>query len=182
MIPHREFRTWNDPHMKTPLKRILAQNVRRLMKGVPEVSTQAKLAVRARMSQSSIHRILNEDTEPEIETVGKLADAIGVPIGVLLTEFAEDGADMQFPISYEKYSALPTSEKEKIKSFIEFIVASHDAAKRGALSTHTERIEPSETHREAAQKLAQRKPSDQTLTSHERQNITPQRQKKPNRG
>lgn len=94
--------------MKTPLKQVLAQNVKRLMGEVPEVATQAKLAARAHMSQSSIHRILNEGTEPEIETVQKLANAIGVPIATLLTE---DQAD-ELPLTLGKYRALPASEKE----------------------------------------------------------------------
>jgi transcriptional regulator with XRE-family HTH domain len=162
--------------MKKPLKRILAENVKRLMLVVPEVATQAKLAARAHMSQSSIHRIINEDTEPEIETVGKLAEAIGVSIATLLTE--GEGDDLS-GIVHEKYKALPHAEKEKIKSFIEFVIASHEAATTGTPVTHTGRQDPPNEEREVAQRLNQRKPSDQTLTSHERQNSVRGRRKKP---
>lgn len=162
--------------MKKPLKGILAQNVKRLMQVVPEVATQAKLAARAHMSQSSIHRIINEDTEPEIETVGKLAEAIGVSIATLLTE--GEGDDLP-AIVHEKYKALPYTEKEKIKSFIEFVIASHEAATSGTPVTHTERQDPQNEEHEVAQRLNQRRPSDQTLTSHERQNSVRGRRKKP---
>jgi transcriptional regulator with XRE-family HTH domain len=165
MIPHREFRTWNHCGMKTPLKRVLAQNVKRLMGLVPEVGTQAKLAARAHMSQSSVHRILNEDTEPEIETVQKLANAIGVSIAALLTENQEEEL---LPFAHEKYRALPLAEKEKIKAFMDFVIASHEAEKAGAPVTFSERLEPTPSTRAVAQKLAQRQISDHTLTSNER--------------
>lgn len=151
--------------MKTPLKQVLAQNVKRLMGEVPEVATQAKLAARAHMSQSSIHRILNEGTEPEIETVQKLANAIGVPIATLLTE---DQADELPPLTLGKYRALPASEKEKIKTFIEFVIASYEAENAGVPITFSERLEPTESARTVAAGLAQRQSSEHTLTSHER--------------
>ncbi len=165
MIPHREFRAWNHCGMKTPLKRVLAKNVKRLMGLVPEVATQAKLAARAHMSQSSVHRILNEDTEPEIETVQKLANAIGVSIAALLTE---DQGEELTPFAHEKYRALPSAEKEKIKAFIDFVIASHEAEKAGVPITFTERLEPTPPGRVIAQELAQRQISDHTLTSNER--------------
>jgi transcriptional regulator with XRE-family HTH domain len=156
---------WNHLNMKTPLKRILAQNVKRLMPLVPEVSTQAKLAVRAHMSQSSVHRILNEQTEPEIETVGKLADAIGVSIGTLLSEGEDEGLP---PVLQDRLKKLPPEEREKIRAFIEFVIASHEAQKAGVPTSFTERTTPNEQDRKAAQGLAQRHSSDHTLTSHER--------------
>ncbi|MFM0660115.1 helix-turn-helix domain-containing protein [Paraburkholderia sediminicola] len=151
--------------MKTPLKRVLAKNVKRLMGLVPEVATQAKLAARAHMSQSSVHRILNEDTEPEIETVQKLANAIGVSVATLLTE---DQGDELPPFAHEKYRALPLAEKEKIKAFIDFVIASHEAEKAGVPINFSERLEPTQSARATAQELAQRQTSDHTLTSHER--------------
>lgn len=165
MIPHREFRAWNHYGMKTPLKRVLAKNVKRLMGLVPEVATQAKLAARAHMSQSSVHRILNEDTEPEIETVQKLANAIGVSVAALLTEGQPDELP---PLAQEKYRALPVAEKEKIRAFIDFVIASHEAEKAGVPITFSERMEPTQSSRAIAQELAQRETSDHTLTSHER--------------
>jgi transcriptional regulator with XRE-family HTH domain len=113
--------------MKTKsMRKLLAENVRRWMVRVPAVDTQAKLAVRAGMSQSSVHRVLYEDTEPELETAYKLARAIGISVSDLLRD--DKGATIA-PFDLERYAALPDVEKEKIRAFAEFVMASHESSR-----------------------------------------------------
>ena len=66
------------------MRKLLADKVRLWMARVPEAGTQAKLAVRAKMSQSSIHRILMLGTEPELATAYKMASAFGITVSLRL--------------------------------------------------------------------------------------------------
>lgn len=160
--------------MKTSIRELLALNVKQLMKLIPEASTQAKLAVRAGMSQSSIHRIVNAATEPELTTLENLAKAFGVPIGRLL---AEEGDDLLPPGAVDAYRNLPSEDKEKIKAFIEFVLASRQAEKLGLPLNFSERLSATESGKETARGLKQRRPSDNTLTSHERKDQPPRAKK-----
>ncbi|CAM2154400.1 Helix-turn-helix [Paraburkholderia tropica] len=161
--------------MSTSLRTLLARNVRRWMAVVPEAATQAKLAARSGMSQSSIHRILNEATEPELTSIESLAKALGISIGTLLSEDEEDDS---LPFTREQYSSLPPEDKEKVKAFIEFMVASNEAARTGGGPlTHKERLSSTPEDTETASRLEKRSPSNHALTNHVRQNQV--RERKP---
>jgi transcriptional regulator with XRE-family HTH domain len=69
---------------KARIRRVLARNVRRLReaKGL----SQGALAADAGIYQELISRIENEAANAELDTLGKIADALGVHPGELLDE------------------------------------------------------------------------------------------------
>ncbi|MGF7130504.1 DNA-binding XRE family transcriptional regulator [Paraburkholderia sp. EB58] len=147
------------------MRKLLAENVRRWMARVPAVDTQAKLAAHAGMSQSSVHRVLHEDTEPELETAYKLACAIGISVSDLLRE--DDGTTVA-PFDLERYAALPDMEKEKIRAFAEFVLTSHESARSHQPSSEqfTETIRPDPEQSRLVKHVAQRNLTTDTLTTH----------------
>lgn len=147
------------------MRKLLAENVRLWMARVPAVDTQAKLAVRAGMSQSSVHRILHEDTEPELETAYKLACAIGISVSDLLRE---NERTTVAPFDLERYAALPDVEKEKIRAFAEFVLTSHESSRTQQPSQQqfTETIQPDTEQSRLVKHVAQRDLTTDTLTTH----------------
>lgn len=106
------------------MRKLLAEKVRLWMGRVPAVDTQAKLAVKAGMSASSIHRVLHEDTEPELETAYKLARAFGISLSEFLSDQEGKSASL---LDADRYATLPDSEKAKIQAFAEFVLANHSS-------------------------------------------------------
>ncbi|WP_213778859.1 helix-turn-helix transcriptional regulator [Caballeronia sp. dw_276] len=162
------------------MRALLAERTRTWMSRVPEAGTQAKLSARAGMSQSSIHRVLFQDTEPELDTAFKLASAFGITVAELL---AEDGVDtdQRLPFDVERYQALPETEKEKIKAFAEFVIATHEtSAKTPSIVSETIHATPSEMA--LARRVAQRNLTTDTLSTHENQQETSTKATRRNKG
>ena len=70
---------------------VLALNVYRLRKELG--LTQAELGMRAGLSQPKVAKIERADANPELRTLGRLAGALGVTVGELLTDPYEEKAD-----------------------------------------------------------------------------------------
>lgn len=70
---------------------VLALNVYRLRK--ERGLTQAELGMRAGLSQPKVAKIERADANPELRTIGRLAGALGVTVGELLTDPYEEKAD-----------------------------------------------------------------------------------------
>jgi transcriptional regulator with XRE-family HTH domain len=153
----------------TSMRKLLADKVRLWMTRVPEADTQAKLAVRAKMSQSSVHRVLFMDTEPELATAHKLAAAFGITVSELLAD--EDGGSSlaTLPFDIRRYAAMPLAEREKIRAFAEFVIATHEASTRSAtaLETVSATIEATPKERALVGRVAQRNLTMDTLSEHE---------------
>jgi transcriptional regulator with XRE-family HTH domain len=152
------------------MRALLAERTRVWMARVPEAGTQAKLSARAGMSQSSIHRVLFQTTEPELDTAFKLASAFGITVSELLSE--EDmPAGVALPFDIDRYRALPESEKEKIKAFAEFVMATHEVGDRPP-SIVAETIHATPEEKALTRRVAQRNLTTDTLSTHENQQKT----------
>jgi transcriptional regulator with XRE-family HTH domain len=149
------------------MRKLLADRVRLWMGRVPAADTQAKLAARAKMSQSSIHRVLNLGTEPELTTAYKLASAFGISIAQLLDD-DHDGS-RALPIDPKRFARLPAAEREKIRAFAEFVIATYEASTGGAgeLTSVSETIPATDDERSLVERVAQRDLTTDTLSEHE---------------
>lgn len=70
---------------------VLALNVYRLRKELG--LTQAELGMRAGLSQPKVAKVERADANPELRTLGRLAGALGVTVGELLTDPYEEKSD-----------------------------------------------------------------------------------------
>jgi transcriptional regulator with XRE-family HTH domain len=149
------------------MRKLLADRVRIWMSRVAAAGTQAKLSTRAGMSQSSVHRVLNEGTEPELVTAHKLAQAFGITVSELLNE--DDDANAAYPFDLKRYAGLPASEKEKIKSFAEFIFATHEISTSAGdePAAVSETTAATDNERALVSRVAQRNLITDTLSEHE---------------
>jgi transcriptional regulator with XRE-family HTH domain len=68
----------------TQLRQVIAERLRELMAGNPDLDTQAKLAHQAGLSQRSVARILSADSSATVNSIANLARAFGIPPGSLL--------------------------------------------------------------------------------------------------
>lgn len=67
------------------LKDVLALRLRELMDARPDLDTQDKVSRRAKVSQSTVNRILNKQTAATVEALEGLAKAFGIKPAELLT-------------------------------------------------------------------------------------------------
>lgn len=150
---------------KTPLRKILARNVRRHMETSEHVRTQVQLAKAAGMAQSSVARVLKGEIDTQLQIIEALADAIGVPPGTLLSDEQSEQQLLRF--DRQLVAALPASEKAKIESYIEFVLSQTGATSieaDGSLSI-TEDVPASKDTKRRAVTAAQRPLSDETLSN-----------------
>lgn len=161
------------------MRQLLADRVRLWMGRVPAADTQAKLAARAKMSQSSIHRVLNLGTEPELATAYKLATAFGISIAQLLDDDDRD-ASSALPIDPKRFARLPAGERDKIRAFAEFVIATYEASTRGAgeLTSVSETIPATDDERSLVERVAQRDLTTDTLSEHETNSQSAQKRRK----
>lgn len=160
------------------MRRLLAEKVRLWMGKVPAVNTQAKLAVKAGMSPSSVHRILHEDTEPELETAHKLACAFGVSLSEFLSDKNGEATTL---LDADRYAALPDSEKAKIRAFAEFVLNSHttSAKRQDSAAAVQENVAPSPGQAQLVEHVAQRNLTSESLRIHVDQPKKPSRKRQP---
>lgn len=151
------------------MRKLLADKVRLWMARVPEAGTQAKLAVRAKMSQSSIHRILMLGTEPELATAYKMASAFGITVSQLLADEGGDDVQSAPPFDLRRYAQLPEAEKEKIREFADFVMAKHSMESRPAHATRTvqQTIKPNSDERALVERVTDRNLTTNTSATHE---------------
>lgn len=151
------------------MRKLLADKVRLWMTRVPGAGTQAKLAVRAGMSQSSIHRILMLGTEPELATAWKMATAFGITVSRLLADEGGDDVQGTPPFDLARFAQLPEAEKEKIREFAEFVMAKHSMESRPAHTTkivqHT--IKPDSEERALVERVTGRNLTLDTSATHD---------------
>lgn len=66
------------------LRNVLALRLRELMDAKPDLDTQAKLAKRAKVSQSTVNRIIDKQSSATVDTIEALSKAFGVTPSELL--------------------------------------------------------------------------------------------------
>ncbi|KAB0686534.1 helix-turn-helix domain-containing protein [Burkholderia territorii] len=150
---------------KMPLRKILARNIRRHMEANEHIRTQVQLAKAAGVAQSSIARVLKGEVDTQLFVIEAIADAIGVPPGSLLVHDEAEQGILRFNRSL--VAALPSSERAKIESYIEFVLSQSEAVKvedDGSLSISEEVPSTNESRRRAGV-AAQRPLSNETVSN-----------------
>lgn len=75
---------------KTPVRQVLADNLRMLMKRDPALNTQEKLAQRAKIAQTSVSQLLRPGNDaaksPTLSQVEKVANAFGLATWQILLD------------------------------------------------------------------------------------------------
>ncbi|EMX0849475.1 helix-turn-helix domain-containing protein [Pluralibacter gergoviae] len=98
---------------------IAADNLARWMKESDQLSTQAKLHRASGVAQITISRLLNKEVSVSLSTLDAIASAFG-----------RHGYEMLIPVNdtatinydHSRYRSLPTEEKDKIESYIKFVI------------------------------------------------------------
>lgn len=98
---------------------LAAHNLRAWMSDNRDLSSQKKLADKAGLSQSSINRMLRNETTITIANLDAIAAAFGRR-GYELLIPPDDPSVIKYDRS--RYALLPKSEKEKVESFIDFVM------------------------------------------------------------
>lgn len=164
---------------KRPIREILADNVRRLMRERPALDTQPKLAAKAGMSQSSINRLLAGQTDALLVSVLDLAKALGVSVNDLIEEQAAPRTE-SIVYDRERYANLPAEEKAKIATFIEFVIATHASktVKSSDVLNIKESIKPTPERSARVQDASQKRLSRDALNTNENENHTTKRRRR----
>ncbi|MGE8162985.1 helix-turn-helix domain-containing protein [Paraburkholderia sp. NPDC080076] len=148
---------------RKPIREVLAENVRAHMSRNAAVDTQTKLASRAGISQSSVARVLAGNVDTQIGIVAALATAIGVAPGRLLDD-PEAVPDLQ--IDQERFAKLPATERAKIQSYIDFVMAQPDLTSNDTLSISQKLTQPKDQE-DRIRRAAQRPTSKDSLSINE---------------
>lgn len=159
-------------------KAILAANLRRLMDGSSTLDTQAKVATRAKIAQSTVGRLLRGEVHAQLAQVEALAEAFRVAVAELMTDPAASNAPTSDALNY---AHLPEPEKAHIAAFIEFIIARHAANEDENSLTIEHRSEAPPGLKQRLMQAIQRELNDDSLTfAHEdkKENNIPERRKR----
>jgi DNA-binding Xre family transcriptional regulator len=76
------------PPPRTELTGVMGTRIQKAMEAHPKLKTQAKLADKSGIAQSSLSKVLQGDTDPAAGTLLAIADALGVSILSLLPAVA----------------------------------------------------------------------------------------------
>jgi transcriptional regulator with XRE-family HTH domain len=150
---------------------ILAENIRQLMSGHQTLGTQAALARKSGLAQSSIQRVITAAVHPQLDVIEAIARAFKVTPAELLTPHlnAESTRSAQ---PHASVDALSNEEKEKVASYIRFLLYER-AREMGTKEEDDEFIRLADLRELSVDQLAQvmrptlREPDNNTLTSHE---------------
>ncbi|CAE6693105.1 hypothetical protein LMG22931_00467 [Paraburkholderia nemoris] len=156
-------------HMKkTPIRTVLATNLRQAMAAHPTLDTQMRLAQRSGMSQRTVGRMLNGEVDPQLGHVEAVAEALGVTVTDLLTDYSSGVAELRY--DRQKFAKLSQEDRAKIESFIEFTFVSQDKnSVSDAPFKYSEVIKATPAQEEMVKRVAQRDLSNKTLSIDEDQ-------------
>lgn len=102
---------------------IASHNLQRWMSESEELTTQGKLQRASGISQNTVSRLLNNEVSVSISTLEAIASAFGRR-GYELLMHPQDQSSIKYDRA--RYESLPKSEKDKIESYIEFVLAQND--------------------------------------------------------
>lgn len=103
--------------MKTNARETLSANLSALMAKTLGLETQAALAYKCGVAQSTIGRILRQEVSPTVDILEAIADAFGVPVA----ELVKDCDETVTPLD-SRISELRQSDLDMIDAFIDFTV------------------------------------------------------------
>lgn len=102
---------------------IAAHNLERWMRESESLTSQGKLERASGISQNTVSRMLNNEVSVSISTLESVASAFGRH-GYELLIHPQDQSSIKYDRS--RYALLPQSEKDKIESYIEFVLSQND--------------------------------------------------------
>ncbi|RDK01452.1 helix-turn-helix domain-containing protein [Paraburkholderia lacunae] len=153
---------------KTPILTVLATNLRQAMARHPTLDTQMRLGQRSGISQRTVGRMLNGEVNPQLGHVEAVADALGVTVTELLTDYSSGAPELRY--DRQKFAKLSPEDRAKIESFIEFTFVSQDkGSSSDAPFKYSEVIKASPAQEEMVKRVAQRDLSNKTLSIDEDQ-------------
>ncbi|MFM0283208.1 helix-turn-helix transcriptional regulator [Paraburkholderia sediminicola] len=153
---------------KISIRTVLATNLRKAMATHPTLDTQMRLAQRSGMSQRTVGRMLNGEVDPQLGHVEAVAEALGVTVTDLLTDYSSGVPELRY--DRQKFAKLPAADRAKIESFIEFTFVSQDKSSASdAPFKYSEVIKATPAQEEMVKRVAQRDLSNKTLSIDEDQ-------------
>lgn len=108
------------------VRELVVHNLKQWMRNNQELSSQQRLADASGVSQPTINRILRNEVSANVAHLEAIATAFGRKAYELL--IPQDGR-AAIKYDHERFALLPQGEKEKIESFIDFVVEQHDKNK-----------------------------------------------------
>lgn len=108
------------------IREIVVHNLKQWMSNNQELSSQQRLADASGVSQPSINRILRNEVSANVAHLEAIATAFGRKTYELL--LPQDGR-AAIKYDHEQFALLPQSEKEKIESFIDFVIEQYAKSK-----------------------------------------------------
>lgn len=108
------------------VREIVVHNLKQWMSNNQELSSQQRLADASGVSQPSINRILRNEVSANVAHLEAIATAFGRKTYELL--LPQDGR-AAIKYDHEQFALLPQGEKEKIESFIDFVIEQHGKSK-----------------------------------------------------
>ncbi|HGV3509237.1 TPA: helix-turn-helix domain-containing protein [Klebsiella michiganensis] len=108
------------------VREIVVHNLKQWMSNNQELSSQQRLADASGVSQPSINRILRNEVSANVAHLEAIATAFGRKTYELL--LPQDGR-AAIKYDHEQFALLPHGEKEKIESFIDFVIEQHTKTK-----------------------------------------------------
>ncbi|HFP9201863.1 TPA: helix-turn-helix domain-containing protein [Raoultella ornithinolytica] len=108
------------------VREIVVHNLKQWMSNNQELSSQQRLADASGVSQPSINRILRNEVSANVTHLEAIATAFGRKTYELL--LPQDGR-AAIKYDHEQFALLPQGEKEKIESFIDFVIEQHGKSK-----------------------------------------------------
>ncbi|WP_186169808.1 helix-turn-helix domain-containing protein [Burkholderia gladioli] len=105
------------------IRQILATNLRLKMDATPGLDTQAKVAARAKISQSSVGRFLAGSVYAQLAQVETLAHLFGVSVAEMLNESGPTETSID-TLTFDRRAVaeLSPEKKRQIEQFITFVV------------------------------------------------------------
>ncbi|TCK96269.1 Cro/C1-type helix-turn-helix DNA-binding protein [Paraburkholderia sp. BL9I2N2] len=157
-----------DRMKKTPIRAVLATNLRQAMAAHPTLDTQMRLAQKSGIAQRTVGRMLNGEVDPQLGHVERVAEALGVTVTDLLTDYTSGVAELRY--DRQKFAKLSLADRAKIESFIEFTFVSQDKnSVSDAPFKYSEAMKPTPAQEEMVKRVAQRDLSNKTLSIDEDQ-------------
>ncbi|HGL5373147.1 TPA: helix-turn-helix domain-containing protein [Citrobacter farmeri] len=102
---------------------VAAHNLERWMRESDDLNSQGKLHRASGISQNTVSRMLNNEVSVSISTLESIASAFGRR-GYELLMHPQDQSSIKYDRA--RYESLPRSEKDKIESYIEFVLSQND--------------------------------------------------------
>jgi len=127
--PHVDFFHWQNNVMGKTTRQNIADRLDYLIKVSPDLSTNVKVAARARVGENTVRRLrLNEDIDVSISNVEAVAQAFGISLAEFVSPPGRNnGLDADELVLLHKYRQL---DQRKDKDEVLFFASSKAAIRR----------------------------------------------------